>query len=307
MTPWDALRALTDTLVARTDLSELEARRLTRDLERVALRLRNGDYEKSGFEDNVLNLPDRVQQTTVEVEFMAAVGRSWARLLGPLVASAQRAIDLGPGWAPKVELGLLYGGFTGHVVLVNQDAAALTTLQRFMTAFPLAFTLDAVDADLFTWPGEPADLVLANHLLDDVVLDLYCKREGVDAGTLYERESAFQAAWERILAWPASDTDTLVARLADAVARLTRPGGHAVFAQYPSYAERTLSLDGAIAHGQRVLRGLGAELVARGFADVSAERGVALASDPWPVAPEHCLVVRRLTAAARPGASSGAT
>ncbi|RYE90768.1 MAG: hypothetical protein EOO75_09705, partial [Myxococcales bacterium] len=250
MDPRAALHALSTTLDARVDLSDREARRLTRDLERVELRLRQGDYERSPFEDNVLNLPDRTHQTTVEVEFMAAVGRSWARLLAPLgLAQAHRAVDLGPGWAPKVELGLYHGGFRGHAVLVNQDAAALATLLRFLTLLKLEFTLETAPADLFTWAGPAGDLVLGNHLLDDLVLDQHCRREGVDPASLYARESSFREAWASILGRPAHESRELAARLADAVARLTLPGGHAAFVQYPSYAERQLGLDGAVAHG----------------------------------------------------------
>jgi len=303
MDPKKALQALAATMEARPELSELSARRLTRDLERVELRVRNGEYEKSPFEDNVLNLPDRTHQVTVEAEFMAAVGRSWTRLLAPLgLAAATRVIDLGPGWAPKVELALYYGKFTGQAVLINQDAEAMATLRRFLSIFDLPFSLESVCEDLFSWQGEAGDLVLGNHLLDDLVIDEYCREAGVDPGGLYARESAFRGAWEAILRRPSGQSEALAERLAAVVARLTRPGGHAVFVQYPSYAERTLGLTDAVAYSQRLLRGLGVALTRRGFVDRSGEAGAALAGAAGPFAPEHCLMLSGPALAARRGA-----
>lgn len=294
MDPRDALQALAATLDRRTDLTALEAKRLARDLARVELRLRNGDYEKSPFEDNVLNLPDRTHQVMVEVEFMSAVGRAWARLLEPLgIAQAARVIDLGPGWAPKVEMGLYYTAFAGELVMVNQDAGAIDTLQRFLTLLDVRFAPRVATTDLFAWRGEPADFVLANHLLDDLVLDRHCRRTGVDPGSLYARETAFREAWVEILARPASETDALVAELAAAVDRLTKPGGYAVFVQYPSYAERTLQLTDVVAHGRSILVDLGRALVARGFDDLADHARARLADHDGPFGAEHCMIARQ--------------
>lgn len=241
----------------------------------------------------MLNLPDRTHQVTVEAEFMASVGRLWARLLAPLgLERAGRAIDLGPGWAPKVELGLYYGGFKGHAVLINQDGNALETLGRFLRIFDLKYSLSTDQADLLSWQGEPGDLVLANHLLDDLLIDDHCRRTGADAGGLYARESAFREAWEQILRQPPGRERALVEALADAVARMTRPGGHAVFVQYPSYAERTLSLVDAVESGQRMLRGLGAALERRGFDDLSGQADALLEGAREPFEARHCLLSR---------------
>ena len=291
--PRRALDALSATLDAQPELSELTARRFTRDLERIEVRLRNGDYEKSPFEDNVLNLPDRTHQVTVEAEFMAAVGRQWARLLEPLgLRQARRALDLGPGWAPKVELGLYYGGFRGHAVLINQDASALGTLRRFLSIFDLEYSLSTDSANLLSWQGDPGDLVLANHLLDDLRIDDHCRRTGTDPGGLYARESDFRAAWEQILRHPPEHEQALVEALADAVARMTLPGGHAVFVQYPSYAERTLSLVDAVRCGQRMLRSLGRALERRGFTDLSDQAETFLHDARGPFEASHCLIAR---------------
>jgi hypothetical protein len=296
MDPHEALALVSRTLAERTDLTPLEAKRLARDLERVATRLRNGDYEKSPFEDNVLNLPDRTHQVMVEVEFMSAVGRAWARILAPLgIATARRVIDLGPGWAPKVEMGLYYTPFDGELIMINQDAGAIDTLTRFLTLLDVRFTRSVATVDLFAWRGAPADFVLANHLLDDLVLDRHCRRTGTDPTSLYARESAFREAWTTILAQPRTETDTLVEALAETVARLTRPGGVAAFVQYPSYAERTLGLTEVVAHGRAILHDLGALLLARGFTDHADDTRRALASGDGPFGPEHCMVMRAPT------------
>lgn len=258
-------------------LSEVERTRARRDLARLRERLVRRDYAISGYGTNTFDIPDRAEELLTEIDFHASLGRVWAAVLSAHeLGRAPRVLDLCPGWTPKVELGLLYAGFSGEVLLLDQNAAALAKLERFLALFGPKFSVRRLVADLFTVELPPQPVVIGHHLIDDVAIDAACGAIGLPPARVYSEESAFREVWGVLLGEPELWRERLTERLSVGLHRLVAPGGALLLAQYPSYTERLLGLHQASAFSRQVLDLVAHRLMGRGYQalDLSAARGV---------------------------------
>lgn len=258
-------------------LSALERTRALRDLARLKDRLVRRDYAISAYGTNTFDIPDRTEELLTELDFHASLGRAWAAILQAHgLQHLPRALDLCPGWTPKVELGLYYAGFRGELLLLDRSAAALAKLERFLALFGPPFGVRPMVANLFQVELTPQPLVIGHHLIDDVAIDAACERSGLDPVRVYAEEAAFREVWAVLLGDAPGWRDHLVGHLAAGLHRLVAPEGVILLAQYPSYTERLLGMSEASAFSAEVLAGVCARLVDQGYEplDVGAARGV---------------------------------
>lgn len=271
----ELLRQITGALAQ--PMSELEHTRALRDLTRLRDRLERRDYAISAYGTNTFDIPDRAEELLTEIDFHASLGRAWAAILrAHELQRSPSALDLCPGWTPKVELGLYYAGFQGELLILDRSAPALAKLERFLALFGPPFGVRPLVADLFQVELAPQPLVIGHHLVDDVAIDAACERAGLDPAQVYTEEAAFRRVWTILLRDAAAWRAHLVDHLAAGLHRLVAPGGVILLAQYPSYTERLLGMQEASAFSAEVLAGVCGWLQARGYQplDMSAARGV---------------------------------
>ena len=281
-------------LLERKDLSALEIERGLKDLEKVRRRLETRDYERSSFNTNTFCVADRARDALVEVQFYASLGRRWSALLDAIgLAGIDRIVDLGPGLTPKIELGLYYSDFRGEVVAVDKDADALEQMRRFIELFAPKFRLSPIACDLLEDAIPAARLVTANHLIDDLVLEHWCRTRGLDRGAAYLEEQAFTALWRSILAARTTVIDELLPRLVHAFARLVLPGGALAIVQYPSYLERSLELEQISELCNELLDRVTGALIADGFERDFTTPARALSAPSDRFGAEACWLLRR--------------
>ncbi|MGH3854358.1 MAG: hypothetical protein ACRDR6_12865 [Pseudonocardiaceae bacterium] len=180
-----------------------------------------------------------------------------------------RVVELGPGFSAKIGHGLAEVGFHGEVVLVepNGDARRFAA-STYLRLLPLAHVR--------TWPrllrhaDEPVrdqvDLLLANHVLDDLFLSAHLSfrdsdrlfaemRPGRDCSDLFLR------TWRRILGDLASIDRAITSVVDDLVRHLTTTRPRClVMNQYPSWRQGAGGLGAIHEIGLATLRLLGRRL-----------------------------------------------
>lgn len=192
------------------------------------------------------------------------LGLLWARVLRQQeMRLNSRVVELGPGFSAKIGHGLAEVGFHGEIMLVEpNDDARLSAVGKYLRLLPQTHVRTWAQA--LQHAGEPVqgqvDLLLANHILDDLFLStrlpfrdsdrLFAEmRPGRDCSDF------FLQTWRRILGDPAS-VDRAIARVVDDLVRqltATRPAC-LVMNQYPSWRQGERGLDAIHEIGLTALR-----------------------------------------------------
>jgi len=140
----------------------------------VEQRLASGEYREADFlVRSVFEVPRRTHEFVTYVKGWSAQARRWARLLAAIGIGHDEVLELAPGWAPKIPLALAELGFRGTLRVRDRSAHALALLQDFRDALRIPVRLDVEQADLRDAPARRASLVVANHVVDDRLLDGY--------------------------------------------------------------------------------------------------------------------------------------
>lgn len=175
------------------------------------------------------------------------LGLLWARVLRQQeIRLDGRVVELGPGFSAKIGHGLAEVGFHGEVVLVEpNDDARWSAASKYLRLLPQAHVRTRPRA--LRQIGEPVqggvDLLLANHMLDDLFLSAHLPFRDSDRLFAEMRfgqdcSESFLQTWHRILDDPAS-VDRAISGVVDDLVRdlvVTRPGC-LVINQYPSWRQ----------------------------------------------------------------------
>lgn len=224
-------------------LGVTEMRRLGRELGRVRDRLEAGEYRRNSFVGNTFNIPERMDDLLSELEFYTGLGRKWARLISAVnLPRSARVVDLCPGLAPKVELGLYYYGFTGEVIACDVDQTQLQRLQTFLGLFAVPFTTTYRCEDIFALQEPGCDAVCGNHILDDLLLARAAERLDVAPHLIYESESTLTALCCDAQAQGAKEIEAVATAVVDLAMRILNPSGVLILTHYASHVERIMGL-----------------------------------------------------------------
>ena len=224
-------------------VSDTERRRLGRELARVRSRLEAGEYSRNSFVGNTFNIPERMEDLLSELEFYSSLGKRWRSLVAAVdLPRSARVLDLCPGLAPKVELGLYYYGFSGEVVACDLDQAQLQRLKTFLGLFAVDFTTTYLCADVLTLNGGCYDAICGNHVLDDLLLARAAARLGLPAALMYESEATLSALCHDARAHGEEEIIAVAGCVVDLAARLLHKNGVLILTHYASHVERIMGL-----------------------------------------------------------------
>ncbi|MGH3828956.1 MAG: hypothetical protein ACRDRS_00670 [Pseudonocardiaceae bacterium] len=175
------------------------------------------------------------------------LGLLWARVLRQQeIRLDGRVVELGPGFSAKIGHGLAEVGFHGEVVLVEPNGdARRSAAGKYRRLLPQAHV--RTRPRLLRHAGEPVrdrvDLVVANHVLDDLFLSAHLSFRDSDQLFAEMRpgrdcSDVFLRTWRRILGDSAS-VDRVIADVVDDLVRhltATAPGCF-IMNQYPSWRQ----------------------------------------------------------------------
>jgi hypothetical protein len=246
--------------------SQRELKGLEEDLDSVYRRLTKHEYSRGSFSRNKFDIPDKVHEVYVNIKYYAKIGQIWATILKIINANSYtRIADICPGFSPKVELGLHFIGFTGEVILIDQDKKSLAQLKHFLDLYNVKFKTVLHIRNVFGRTYRKFDLVTANHVLDDLTLNYFSQKLGIKQDDIYQKEGVLTGLWKTIL----SHKSTYLPELSDIIVKLMinllKPGGMICLFEYKSYSEKILDLHTEYLFTRQLLRKVVSGLVTNGF------------------------------------------
>ena len=215
-----------------------------RDLNQIASRWEQGVYRQTDvLARNVFDVPRRTDEFFSYVESYRKNAAQWTRLFLELeVENIERILHVLPGWSPKVELGLLRTKFQGCVELLDLSPAHTDRLINFLALFPAPFSVLPVHEDVYACSRPAAPLVIANHVLDDLLLAEELQSMGsppLDA--LYDDEEVLCEVAKALCEHGIKQG--VVRRLAKLLEGMVADQGVLVCTHYKSHMSRLLGLD----------------------------------------------------------------
>lgn len=189
-------------LSSEKNFTSHELSNLIHDLDEVKTLLEGGHYQHSDYlSRNTYDVPRRTQEFFLYMKGYQQVAETWIHVLKPLISKdTQHVLDLCPGWAPKIELALHMLDFKGTVYLWDVDSASTQLVLDYMKLFKPKYNLTPVESDLFLNNfNKKSDLIVANHIIDDLLLYEYCKENHRSMKSLYESEQKMLDAIKDIM------------------------------------------------------------------------------------------------------------
>lgn len=210
------------------------------------------------------DIAERNREIAWDLRYLGNIGRCWKLLLSqtnlPLKGSC---ISLCSGSRPKAELGLLYHGFSGKLTCINKDARELEELAEFLKLFNAGFRTEPLCADIFAVERRSANLILGNHIIDDLCYDSFSSCLGIEACELYQDPKLVQRFWQ--LVPKAQLIAEISEKLAGIIMRLSRPGGCCILTQYQSQFEEVYELNKCTDICREIMLAAAQELSNQGF------------------------------------------
>lgn len=283
------------TAVNQHALSEVEEQRLVKDLTRVIERLDKREYARSDFVGNTFNVPDRTKEFYGNLSSYFQHVLTWERIFQALqYKTIPKIIDLCPGWAPKLALSLWYIEYAGEIVLVDKDKESTAALIEFMQLFrpKYSFSINAVDL-LHEAPPVSADLVIANHIADDLALEIAAERFGYKISDLYADEESYKKIWQMLLDEPHDLKERTVEVLTRTILSSVKSSGHVVLTQYSAYLERLLGLKPVVQFAQSIITETVKRLIVQGFILEQSKVDQALLGYSGVFSSKECWILKR--------------
>jgi hypothetical protein len=168
----------------------------------------------------------------IHLDYYLTASEQWAAVLAHFQLTEQSTVvEISPGWAPKIPLALYRQGFAGKYIGYDLSREALAQLQQFMEMIPAKFTAEYQCGDVLQSPLPPADMLVMNHVIDDLLLGRYGQLKS------YESVAELQKSWQALAQLPLATFQPLVKQLATNITNSLHQNGQLLLHQYPGYIE----------------------------------------------------------------------
>ncbi len=200
-------------------------------------------------------------------DYCQRIAENWYAIFQELDINQYSIIcELSPGWAPKIEIALSQIGFSWKIILVDKQKSFLDELEDNLSIFSPEFDIVKKWENILELVDVRADILIWNHIIDDLILDYYCELEGIDVNNLYYDGNKFVSIRADIQrdSWLVEE---LVEKLVERFETIINDGGYLLLAQYPGETEKNFGLDISIELCRWMTEKIKVELEKRGFAE----------------------------------------
>lgn len=248
-------------------MTEHELNNVIHDLQEVEDRLHAGHYQHSDYlARNTYDIPRRTEEFLIYMQGYQQVAFTWTKILTPLInKNTKHVLDLCPGWAPKIELALHHLGFSGTVHLWDVDTTSTKRVMDYMDLFKPNYKLSQIKTDLFTSTSNiKSDVIVANHIIDDLLLHEYCKQNQSELSILYGSETEMFAAVTKIINTKKFQRE-IINKLVKVIEKNLADGGFIIISQYAGLFEKANKLDTWVLLCKEIMKLTRDELVSKGY------------------------------------------
>jgi hypothetical protein len=178
----------------------------------------------------------------VRLDYYQYCIETWEKLLNSIdLRDKSKIIDLCSGWSPKLELALIKTNFKGDVFIIDESKENLQCLLALISPFNKNYKIKPVLADLLKESCSiHADVVLANHIMDDLLISLYLKKRNLKINP-FESMILMKKIWKEMLIDKES-FNKIFYRLRNFLYSVTNKSGYILIAQYCGYQENLYGL-----------------------------------------------------------------
>lgn len=244
-----------DSALSKTKLSGLEKKRLNKDLVVVQERILKREYLHRDFAtDNKFNIPDRTKDFFRYLDSYCLTGKTISKVLNALkVNKYASVVDLCSGWAPKVTLWLFYSQYSWKLILLDKDKKSTTKLINFMKLFNPSYKLEKQSIDLFWDFDFKSDFIVANHVIDDLIISYFSQEYNYKVSNIYESENNLLKCRKNILLTGDDFKQKVSTLLCDLFDKMVLNNGIIILTQYQSMIEYLLNLNEVTTYNKDVL------------------------------------------------------
>jgi hypothetical protein len=258
--------------IGKRRLSKLAQKRLGGDLKAVLQRLEKNEYETSSIVQNVFDMAEQSRIFYTYLQTHARIGETWSRIFESLSIDEHKEIlDICPGFAPKIEIGLFYSNYKGKVVVLDKKKEAVMNLKKIMLIFRPNFEIIPYIHNIFSKTKRRFEFVVGNHIFDDIILEYFCEKNKLPSNNLYEKEGEFTKTWNIILKQQDEYAKEIVEKITEIFILLVDNEGYLCLAQYKSYMEKMLDLDKPYLFTKKVYKKVIENLCENGFAKIKTD------------------------------------
>lgn len=246
--------------------NSLERLGVVRDLDAIQQKIKKGEYSKGFIKANKFDIPTRTEGLFRELEFLLQLGHDWQKLLSVIPSGDLKDIvDLCPGYTPKIELGFFFLGFKGKISVLDIDKKSIKNLLRFMKLFSPKFKLNMIVKNLFGSHLPKYKIVLGNHIIDDLVVYYFCKKQKISLKRFYAEEKVAEEVWKKILSDRKHNVDEVSEKILEIINLVTRKSGYVLLTQYKSYSEKLFGVEGAYDFNKKVFTKIARRITSDNF------------------------------------------
>jgi hypothetical protein len=187
----------------------------------------------------------------MRLDYYQYAAETWQQIFKEIdFSKIHKIIDLCPGWSPKIEMALLKTSFSGKLVFVDKSIKNINNFQELFEPFVCKFMIETDHIDLFknkkylSKINHDFDLVVANHIIDDLILDLFFDKHGLRFSdkNFFEKPALMRKTWKEIL------KDKKIFKEAEVMFKkmllnIVKPGGYVLITQYLGYQENLYGLE----------------------------------------------------------------
>jgi len=254
-------------------LSDLEQENLVLDLYAINERIQSGNYKYTDFVNrNIYDITQRTREFFTYFKSYYRFAKTWESILSTFpLEDINVIIDLCPGWAPKLEMSLCYLNYSGTVRLIDKHNESLIHLDDALEMFNPRFTIEKMASDFYFYQYSAEKLVIANHIIDDLLIDYYCKLKNVALQEVYETESVFLKVIDDIYKIMNSNYSDFVSKLAESLSPYVACGGYLLLTQYSSMSEVNHSIKNWSEFCSIIFKELQQRLLTQNFTDITSK------------------------------------
>jgi len=176
------------------NLNSTEQLNLYYDLLAMNERIEKGSYKETDFINrNTYNVAQRTKEFFIYLNSYYQIAKTWESILCTFPLSTyQKITHLCPGWAPKVEMAFCFLNYSGTINIIEANNDAAKHLIESIKLFSPKFAIKNSSTDFYSPNLGKSDLVIANHIIDDLLIDEYLKQNQKQSIEIYESEDRFK-------------------------------------------------------------------------------------------------------------------
>ncbi|ARM32107.1 hypothetical protein B0B39_00495 [Legionella longbeachae] len=223
-------------------LSLVEKENIARDLKLILSFINSGEYNNTELlHRNRFDTQKRTYEFFSYIQGYYRHAMDWFDFLQNIPLKDMTSIlDIGPGFSPKLALALKRANYTGSLTLLDKSEIALHGLKQFLEMMGVSFETHLLCEDIFDKSHHCYQLVAANHLFDDLIIDAYCNSHQTSAKELYEDEISFIKTTEDIIL--GFDKTRLLMNISTVFSKTVARNGYLLIRHYKGLTEQALEL-----------------------------------------------------------------